>query len=168
MDQSKINDRWTKEVDRLVLKRLFNDLRSLLSMNFSPQTLNFTQARDRYNLDHIWIIFFQSLVSFCTVFVAFYLLHEFTTARQMLGAKKYIQDKTYQFKQGLNDKYQVKYICFSTVPSSIFCMIVASFLSLAWGCCPNSYIFDRRNFREKFFGNFFISPKILGSFHLVA
>ena len=100
-------------------------------MNFSPQTLNFTQARDRYNLDHIWIIFFQSLVSFCTVFVAFYLLHEFTTARQMLGAKKYIQDKTYQFKQGLNDKYQVKYICLLTVPSSIFCMIVASFLSLA-------------------------------------
>ena len=69
-------------------------------------------------IDIIRIIFFQSLVSFCTVFVAFYLLHEFTTARQMLGAKKYIQDKTYQFKQGLNDKYQVKYICLLTVPSS--------------------------------------------------
>lgn len=42
------------------------------------------------------------MVSFCTVFVAFYLLHEFTTARQMLGAKKYIQGRGDQHKAHLS------------------------------------------------------------------
>lgn len=49
----------------------------------------------------------KSLLSFFTIFFAFYLLHEFTTDRQIMGAKQAINERMLKAKTEVKQKVEV-------------------------------------------------------------